>query len=98
MTAVEAVTSGQPCGTYAAFQAHKRDGLRGDQIDAACHRAAADYISHWRARNGRTKNTLVPYKVLGELLEAAPPDLRTSVESVLGDVVVARAIALAATP
>ena len=33
------------CGTYSAYQAHKRAG---EDADPACRRAAADYLAAWR--------------------------------------------------
>lgn len=78
------------CGTYAGYQAHyKRD----EKPCGPCVHANTVYVGRWRARAGRTKNALVPYDVLGALLEAAPTELEEWAEEVLGDAVVTNALA-----
>lgn len=37
-----------PCGTYAAFQRHKKAG---EEIDGPCRRAAADHARKWREKS-----------------------------------------------
>lgn len=86
------------CGTYAGYQQHYKRGERGEQIDQACRHAAAVYIGQWRARNGKTRHAMVPYAVLGALLQAAPSDLEEWAEGQLGDAVVTVAIEAAGPP
>lgn len=77
------------CGTYAGYQQHYKDGTKPCR---PCMHAQTVYVGQWRARNGHTKNALVPYELLGLLLAGAPTHLEELVEARLGDAVVTRAV------
>lgn len=79
----------EKCGTYAGAQQHRKQG---EQVCKSCRHATSVYMGQWRARNGRTKNAVVPYEVLGALLMYAPTEVEEWAESRLGDAVVTRAI------
>lgn len=81
------------CGTYSGYVVHYR---RGEKPCLSCRHARTVYNGRWRALSGRNKRALVPYAVLGALLQAAPSTLEEWAEQRLGDAVVTRALEMAA--
>jgi hypothetical protein len=48
----------QPCGTRGAFMRHYREGLRGDEIDAACREANSAYARNRYANSYKEQHSL----------------------------------------